>query len=292
MQPCQWGAYFVASRALTFVSEVFIISSDAERKPRLAASDYLNSAPLIWSFKQGSRKDKVTLVEAVPALCAELLASGKVDIALIPAIEYQRITGVELVPDVCIASRESVRSVILATKFDDLKEVDSVALDESSRTSATLVKIIFREFFGFEPQWTSAAPDLHRMLTDNDAALIIGDPGMVFSRKGLNVFDVATLWRRHTGLGFVFALWAIGPDASKESRRLDFVQVRDEGLRQAEEIIDFYQSLLGLSREELWIYLHDNISFSLDHELIAGLNLFYKLAFKHDLVPALKPLRL
>lgn len=247
---------------------------------------------MIWSFRHGLRKNDVGLVEAVPARCAELLADGEVDIALVPAIEYQRIPDLEVVPEVCIASREKVRSVILATKLDELKKIRSVALDQSSRTSAALVKIIFREFLGFEPQWTSAAPDLNQMLSGNDAALIIGDPAMVFPRQGLNIFDMATLWRKHTGLGFVFALWMTGPGACAGSRGIDFIAIRDEGLARAEEIIDFYQPLLGLTRDELFTYLHKDISFSLGDELIEGLNLFYKLAYKLDLIPALKPLNL
>ncbi len=197
-----------------------------------------------------------------------------------------------MVPQVCIASREKVRSVILATKLDELKSIRTVALDESSRTSAALVKIIFREFLGFEPEWISAAPDLQQMLVRNDAALIIGDPAMTIRRQDLRILDMASLWRKHTGLGFVFALWMISPDASSESHAIDFLAARDEGLARAEEIIDFYQPLLGLSRIELKDYLKENISFSLDAELCAGLDLFYKLAHKNNLIPALKPLNL
>src|SRR6185437_7127976 len=83
------------------------------------------------------------------------------------------------------------------------ENIRSVALDESSRTSATLVKVIFREFLDHEPEWTTRAPHLEQMLEQNDAALIIGDPGMTFPRRGLNVWDMASLWKQHTGLGFV-----------------------------------------------------------------------------------------
>lgn len=259
----------------------------------VAASSYLNSAPLVWSFKYGSRKHLVDLVEPVPARCADLLAEGKVDVALIPAIEYQRIPDLRLVPEVCIASRQEVRSVILISKLADLRSVRSVALDESSRTSVALVKIIFREFLGFEPEWIAAQPNPQRMLADNDAALLIGDPGMTLPREeGWEVFDVAGLWRHHTNLGFVFAMWAIAPQASAHIASIDFSQARDEGLSLIDEIIDFYQPRLRLTRGELQVYLHDNISFALDRELRAGLELFYKLAYQHELIPALKPLKL
>ena len=170
----------------------------------IAASTYLNSAPLIWSFLHGPKQKQVKLVDAVPGQCAELLRDAVVDVALIPIIEYQRTQGISLVQDVCVGSKTEVRSVVLVSKESTLEKVRSVALDESSRTSATLVKIIFREFLKTEPLWSNAAPDLNQMLVDNDAALIIGDPAMTFSRNGLRIWDMAALWRRYTDFGFVF----------------------------------------------------------------------------------------
>jgi predicted solute-binding protein len=72
---------------------------------RLAASSYLNSAPLIWSFLNGSKRGQVEFVEAVPARCAQLLAESAVEAALVPVIEYQRIAGGVLVRDVCVGSQ-------------------------------------------------------------------------------------------------------------------------------------------------------------------------------------------
>jgi chorismate dehydratase len=275
-----------------YIRERIINSQDAERKgPRIAASSYLNTAPLIWSFTRGSRRGAVELTDAVPARCASLLAGGEVDAALVPVIEYQRISEIVVFADVCVGSRQRVRSVVLAIKVDNLKDVRRIALDESSRTSAALLRIIFREFLGFEPEWSSSAPDVGRMLTENDGALIIGDPAMTFAREGLRVFDLAALWHEHTGLGFVFAMWMMRFGASPAARRIDFAGARDEGLARTEEIVDVYEPLLGLSRNDLRTYLHENITFSMNEEMRAGLNLYFELAHKHGLIPALKPLK-
>jgi chorismate dehydratase len=282
----------LASPARFLFTRGILITTTHIHKPRIAASSYLNSAPLIWSFQHSSRKEEVELIEAVPARCGQMLAENLVEVALVPAIEYQRIPNLTVVPGVCVGSREKVRSVNLVSKTNDLKDIRKVALDESSRTSATLVKIIFREFLGFEPQWVSAAPDLNQMLDENDAALIIGDPGMTFSRQGFTVFDMASLWRKHTGQGFVFAVWMIGPAASAQARTIDFVAACREGVARTEEIIAFYQPLLGLERDELQTYLTENLSFFPDEELRAGLDLYYKLAHKNGLIPAVKPLNL
>jgi chorismate dehydratase len=265
---------------------------NSNKKPRLAASSYLNTAPLIWSFKYGARKDEVKLVDALPSACADLLASRAVDFALVPTIEYQRIKDAALVPGVCVGSRQKVRSVVLVSRLNNLKKLGTIALDESSRTSVALVKIIFKEFLGFEPAWTTRSPDLKQMLRDNDAALIIGDPAMTFARDGLRVWDMAALWHDFTGLGFVFAMWMSGATSKGATAPIDFAQACHEGLAQRNEIIDHYQESLGLSRSELEIYLTENITFFMDDDLRKGLDLYYQLAYKHHLIPGLKPLNL
>lgn len=263
---------------------------NSKTKPRLAASNYLNTAPLIWSFKHGAHKEDVELVEALPSTCADLLAGHEVDFALVPAIEYQRIPDAALVAGVCVGSRQKVRSVVLVSRLNNLKKVRTVALDDSSRTSAALVKIIFKEFLGFEPEWATRSPDLKQMLRDADAALIIGDPAMTFARDGLRVWDLAALWHDFTGLGFVFALWMAGKSGSPPA--IDFAQAAREGLAQRNEIIDSYEQRLGLSRSELETYLTENITFFLDDDLRTGLQLYYDLAYKQGLIPGLKPLNL
>ena len=258
---------------------------------RLAASSYLNSAPLIWSFLYGSKQGHVDFVEAVPARCAELLAKREVEGALVPVIEYQRITGGALVEDVCVGSQKEVLSVVLVSKDTELEHVRSVALDESSRTSATLVKVIFREFLDHEPAWNTRSPNLEQMLERNDAALIIGDPGMTFPRAGLKIWDMASLWRKHTGLGFVFAMWMVRDDAIERARSVDFAAARDEGVAQVEDIVGSYKHKLPLSLDDLRRYLTENIVFHVDESMQRGLELYYQLAFKHRLIETMKPLR-
>jgi len=250
----------------------------------VAASTYLNSAPLIWSFLHGPRREQLKLIDAVPAQCAQLLREAAVDVALIPVIEYQRIPNISLIANVCVGSKTEVRSVLLVSKQAEIEQIESVALDESSRTSAALLKIIFREFLRHEASWKSSTPDLHDMLRENDAALIIGDPAMTFAREGLYIWDMAALWQKYTGLGFVFAMWAIRNDATDRAKYVDFAGARDEGVARIDEIVDYYLTRIPLSREELRFYLTDNIAFDLDDQMQNGLELYFQLAAKHQLI--------
>lgn len=252
---------------------------------RLAASTYLNSAPLIWSFLNGSKRGTVDFIDAVPARCAQLLSLNEVDAALVPVIEYQRIPDGALVPDVCVGSQNEVLSVVLVSKNTQLEKIRTVALDESSRTSATLVKIIFREFLEREPQWTTRSPNLDEMLERNDAALIIGDPGMTFPRTGLKVWDMATLWRNYTGFGFVFAMWML----REEGIDVDFAGARDEGVTKIDEIVSAYKE--KIPQMDLRKYLAENIVYRVDESMQRGLELYFELAHKHRLIERVKPLR-
>ena len=264
--------------------------SASDHRPRIAASSYLNTAPLIWSFIHGSRRDRVELfTDKAPARCAEMLSAGEVDAALVPVIEYQRLADVAIVPDVCVGSRTAVRSVVLVTRRNNLKKVERVALDESSRTSATLVKIIFREFLGFEPEWKTALPDLKSMLIEADAALIIGDPAMAVPRDQFQVFDLATLWHEFTGFGFVFAMWMAQKQSVEKIRAVDFARARDEGLANLHHIAENAKQT-GLSEKEIREYLTANVVFSVDDEMQHGLRLYLELAGKHKLIPETRPL--
>jgi chorismate dehydratase len=258
---------------------------------RIAASSYLNTAPLIWSFLHGSKQDAVELfTHEAPARCAEMLASSAVDAALVPVIEYQRIPDIAIVPNVCVGSRSVVRSVVIASKLNNLKKVKRVALDDSSRTSVALVKIVFREFLGFEPEWQVSPPDLRSMLEHNDAALVIGDPAMKIPRDQFRIFDLATLWHDFTGLGFVFAMWMMRVDHAEGIHPVDFAGARDEGLAHLDEIAAGYEDQPALSADEIKDYLTRNIAFQMDDGMKKGLELYFDLARKHKLIESAKPL--
>ncbi|MDQ3634742.1 MAG: menaquinone biosynthesis protein [Acidobacteriota bacterium] len=266
---------------------------------RISASSYSNTAPLIWSFLYGSERGKYEVIlDTAPSRSAELLAQKRVDAALVPVIAYQRIKNVRLIPDVCVGAREKVRSVCLVTKGEDLKDVRSVSLDVSSKTSVALTKIIFREFLGFEPKWIDAKPDLDKMLENSDCALLIGDPALQIldskfqisnaenQKSKLRKFDLVELWREFTDFGFVFAMWM----TRNKTCEIDFAKVRDEGLSQLDEIIANYENEISLTHEDFKKYLTENISFSIDDSMQKGLELYFELAHKNNLIDDFKKL--
>ena len=231
------------------------------------------------------------ITDAAPAYCGDLLSRAEVEAALVPIIEYQRMKDARIFPEVCVGSHRAVRSVVLVSKHSDLRDVHRVALDESSRTSQVLVKIIFREFLNSEPAWETNVPDIAALLEGNDAALVIGDPAMRLGSKELHVFDLAALWHKFTNTGFVFAMWMARAATAEAVSKVDFAGAREEGLERIDEIISEYESEVLLSPAEIREYLTDNITFTVDENLERGMRLYFELAYKHGLIDKLKPLQ-
>jgi chorismate dehydratase len=258
---------------------------------RISASSYSNTAPLIWSFLFGSNHGKFELIlDNAPARSAELLSQKRVDCALVPVIEYQRISDILLVPDVCVGAKERVRSVCLVTKGCDLNDVKTVSLDISSRTSVALTKIIFREFLDFQPKYKISKPDLAEMLETSDCALLIGDPSLTIDESIYRKFDLVETWKSFTGFGFVFAMWMANKDSAEIARNIDFAAIRNEGLAHLDEIVANYESEISLTHEDFKKYLSENISYSIDDSMQKGLEFYYELAEKHKLIEKNKPL--
>lgn len=253
-------------------------------KPYVAASSYLNAAPLCYSFVYGQQREQCEfLSDAAPARCADLLKEGRADAALIPVIEYQRIPDLVIVPGACVASRSRVKSVVLASRVP-IDNVRSLALDTYSRTSAALIQIILQKFYGLSPVCRTSPPRIEEMLGADDAALIIGDPAMLIDRSSLYVYDLAEEWRKHTGLPFVFAFWAVRASSTAWPGGVDFIAAKREGLAHSDELARIYSEMLGLPHEELVEYLTVNINYDLDEESLSGLRLYYTLAHECGLI--------
>jgi chorismate dehydratase len=149
-------------------------------KLRISIVKYLNTTPLVWGFTNGPLKGKYDLSFTVPSLCAEALRTNAADIAIIPSIEYQRIDDLVILPDLAIASKTRVRSLLLVSKVP-LEKARNIALDNSSRSTQALTKILCQQKWKITPEFLEMPPDLPAMLQRADAALLIGDPALRLS---------------------------------------------------------------------------------------------------------------
>jgi predicted solute-binding protein len=238
----------------------------------------LNSAPLVWGLLHGEGRDHFDLTFRVPAECADLVASGAVEIGNIPVIELSRL-NLEMVPGIGVAARGPVRSILLLSKRP-LAEIRTLAADSSSRTSVALARIILSRRYGVEPKFTPCAPDLAAMLRSNDAALIIGDPALRLDISALpyHVADLGQEWTQMTGLPMVFAVWAghkqhITPDVTEA-----LVESCRFGRSSLEDIVKIDGAARGIPAELAREYLTRHIINILGPQEYEGLKLYLRYA--------------
>jgi chorismate dehydratase len=246
-------------------------------KPRVSVVQYLNTVPLIWGLLHGEQQCKYELAFTTPAGCADAVRDGGADIGIIPSIEYQRIAGLRIINGVSIASNYEVRSVLLLSNVP-AENVRTVAADNASRTSVALVRILLQKFYLRQVEMTPANPGADEMLKRADAALVIGDPALAYRGPARHIYDLATEWRKFTGLPFVFAFWAGREHARLEKVGRDFRDSRDYGLAHIDEIAAECAPRYNMRPEEVKFYLTQNIDYNLNESHRQGLSLFYRLA--------------
>jgi chorismate dehydratase len=284
-------------------------------KHRISIVQYLNTAPLVWGFTNGPLQGKYDLSFTVPSQCAEDLRFGRADVAIIPAIEYQRIPDLVILPDMAIASKNQVRSLLVISK-KPIEQAKTFALDRSSRSTQALTRILCAEKWKITPEFFEALPDLPEMLQQADGALLIGDPALRVAvgiekdswpgaqgqticqaaALGINcsellyVYDVVGEWRALTGLPAVLAVWAAKREIAGPEVTADFIASRDFGLSHLGEISYEAAQDLELPQRTLESYLRNNIDFSLDVENRRGLELYFEHAAKLGLIAKANPI--
>jgi chorismate dehydratase len=299
------------SYALCYTEWAFFMARNHVNPLRISVVQYLNTAPLVRGFTHGPLRGKYQLSFTVPSQCAEDLRSGRADIAIIPAIEYQRIPNLMILPDLAIASKKSVRSLLLVSKRP-MHEVTSIALDCTSRSTQALVRILCAKRWHIAPEFSEAKPNLAAMLDRADAALLIGDPALrlaiassshakqdhsgmaaipassagVASAGELFLFDIVEEWRALTNVPAVLAVWAARPEVATPEVVQDFQDSLAFGLRHVDAIVSESAAEMNLPIGELRRYFRENIDYQLDEENLRGLASYYSFAAELGLIAA------
>jgi chorismate dehydratase len=262
---------------------------------RVSAISFLNTAPLMWDFDHGDLRRDYRVDYTLPSACAEILRNGMADIGIIPAATYTTIPDLVIIPDIAIAARGPVRSILLISKVP-IDQIKTVAADTSSRSSVALLQVLLRKFHKIDPEFVPMPPQLEPMLQRCDAGLLIGDPALLAKTGKHYVYDLAEEWKRNTGKPFVFAFWAIrksaleGHDSAKIVR--DFQHSRDNGLKpeNISKLAKEWSIRLGLPESEITSYLTKNIYYWLSEDCLAGLRTFYAYAAECGALPKAPPL--
>ncbi|MEM7453265.1 MAG: menaquinone biosynthesis protein [Planctomycetota bacterium] len=253
---------------------------------RIGAVSYLNTKPLVEGLN--ALPERYELVFDLPGRLADSLEKGDLDVALIPCIEAVN-QDYTIVSDACIACSGPVWSVKLMSRVAP-PDIRTLALDEGSRTSRILTRILLARKHGVHPECRSLAINEDWRECEADAALIIGDRAMSASDTRFPFeYDLGEAWNLWTGMPFVFAFWAARnkPGNGAMLSELDEVlsAARDRGLQVLERLATENCSSYGLSREQCYDYLSNKLDFTLTGSGKEALAKYYQLAAELDLVP-------
>ena len=257
---------------------------------RIGAVGYLNARPLTWALD--ASPERWAIRYDFPSVCSSLLHAGQVDLGLVPSIDYLQDPDYRFVPGVGIGSRGPVASVALFSRVP-VEQVKSIALDTSSRTSVTLIRVLCRHRFNIAPEFVAHGPDLAAMTTAADAGLLIGDPAFETDHValGLRKVDLGEEWTAMTGLPFIYAAWTGRAGSAGPGHVAALQAAQAEGVRSVDAIAREYGAGDPGRAARAAVYLRDNVKYGLGREEAAGLQLFLDHAADLGLAPRRRPLQ-
>jgi chorismate dehydratase len=176
-------------------------------KTKVGAVSYLNTKPLIYGFEQGWMQDEITLIKDYPSEIAAMLVNQTIEVGLVPVAVLPQLLRASIISDYCIGCEGAVASVALFSQVP-IAAVTEVWLDYQSKTSVLLTKLLLKEYWKIQPLYIEEKKGKAVVLNTTSARLVIGDRAFEERKKFVHCYDLGEAWYAHTGLPFVFAVWA------------------------------------------------------------------------------------
>jgi len=274
---------------------------------RVGRIRYINCFPVYGAIDRGIVELGAPVVSGNPSELNRLMASGRLEVSVISAVEYARDSArYLLLPDLGITSDGPVRSVMLFSRMP-AEELTGrrVLVSRSSMTSVALTRLLFEHVWRAKPEYAAGdaeLTDIGRFLDEpHDARLVIGDAALLLANRvrasGVEhpgasdypyVYDLGECWKEWTGLPFVFAVWvaqrtAAVSDALRVHARL--LESRDWGLANLDVLAEQASAVTGVARRICLDYL-SGLDYRLSYDHLAGLSEFFRRLASAGIVPA------
>jgi len=197
---------------------------------RVGSVPYLVGRPLDLGLES---EPGIQLVRDVPARLVAMLRAGELDVALVSSIELFRQPGYRYLPGIGVSGRGNVASVQVFLRVP-LHEARTIALDPSSRTAATLVRVLLAERPDGGPEFLEVPAGEDPREAGADGWLRIGDPALreAWAPDAPMFWNPSKAWTERTGLPFVFAPWIVRPGVEIEPHLAAFARSRLVGQRE------------------------------------------------------------
>ncbi len=256
-------------------------------RPRVGHIQFLNCLPLYYGLVKSYALLDIELVKGTPTELNKLLIDGKLDISPISSIEYARHhDSLVLFPNFTVSSDGNVKSILLISRLP-IEELSfkRIALTDTSATSQVLLKLILKKGYGLMPEYITCQPDVEKMFSIADAALLIGDIALKhsFNAQGLYIYDLGYEWKKLTGKKMVYAVWAVNRNFSETKSNLcedvfeAFEKSMSYSIEHLSEIVEYAAKWEPFSPSFLTGYFR-SLRFDFGPDYQEGLLYFYKMA--------------
>ena len=266
---------------------------------RLGSIRYINSLPVDLGFLSGKIPIPAQIIRGVPSDLNQQILYGRIDISPVSVYWYAKHQSEFLIlPDISISSESGVQSVLLFSRVPagQLKE-EMIYVTGEGKTTPVLLEILCQKLYGFKPRLRALETPLKEIAPDIQAVLLIGDEALVTREKlkdsGWFITDLAEEWKRWTGLGFVFAVWAARREYMRqkpeEAHQIyeAILESKKWGLSHREAVIAEAYRQTALPEAILRAYF-SCLSYELDDSLIRGMRLYFQYAADLGLLSEIK----
>ena len=237
---------------------------------RITAVSYLNTKPLLYGIFHTGLDSTMQISLDIPSVCAQKLKNGEADLGLIPVGALPDLPEYQIVSNYCIGAVGAVKTVCIYSDLP-IHDLTHVYLDFHSRSSVRLAQILLKEFWQHEVVFLPTDEKNPPQIQGRVGAVLIGDKTFGLEGKYNYTYDLAEAWQQHTGLPFVFAVWA-----SVKKVDDDFINNFNEAMRIG--LAHIPQLCQLIPSPDPAFSLHDYytkyISYELDEEKRKGLALF------------------
>lgn len=240
----------------------------------LVLVSYLNTIPFLQGLETKEGLELFRLHKRKPSDCADMYATLEADIALLPVGALPNLPDYRIITDYCIGSVGSVKTVVLMS-HSPIEDVDRIYLDQDSRTSRLLTKVICGDFLNRDMVYEDGIPLFPLTIGASDATLMIGDKVFYYEDHFKYKYDLGELWMKYTDLAFAFAVWVARPNV--EDRVVDQLNsLLSKGVVGLDH--SHYENEEGI---DLDTYFTKYISYDLDDQKLKAIDQFLKLGKKY-----------
>ena len=179
---------------------------------KLGVIDVLNVLPVYYGILSQKVEVESKLVFGKVTELNKKLNQGEIDCSVISSFEYaQNPDKYFILPNLSVSADGAVKSIYLFLKkpLSELKN-DTINLTESSLTSVNLIQYLLKDF---------SINYIKDNKSDSAGELLIADEAIsrFYQKRDAFVYDLSELWKKKTGLPFVFALWVVRRDVYKNN---------------------------------------------------------------------------